>query len=67
MFIGNFLHFTEVRMTNERAIELLNIERQCVGSNCDRDCANCELVQEEDELLEMYEYVIRHMKNGGTP
>ena len=54
-------------MTNERAIELLNIERQCVGSNCDRDCANCERVQEEDELLEMYEYVIKRMNNGGKP
>jgi hypothetical protein len=28
---------------------------------CDRDCANCELVQDSKELLEMYDYVIKMM------
>lgn len=26
--------------------------------DCDRDCANCELVQDSKELLEMYDFVI---------
>lgn len=35
-------------MTIDRVIELLNIELQCVSSanNCNRDCANCYLVQD---------------------
>ena len=28
---------------------------------CNRDCANCELVQDSKELLEMYDFVIRKM------
>ena len=44
-------------MTNERALELLGIERQCLLRNrdgCDRNCAECDLVQEDEELEEMY-------------
>lgn len=32
-----------------------------VKEECDRDCANCELVQKSEELLEMYDLVIRKM------
>lgn len=28
---------------------------------CNRDCAHCELVQKSEELLEMYDFVIRKM------
>ena len=61
-------------MTKERALELLKIEFECVRrgsgmvkederwnkrySECDRDCAKCSLVQESEDLLEMYETVI---------
>ena len=41
-------------MTNERILELLEIEKQCVTRECDRNCAACDLVQEQDELEEMY-------------
>ena len=41
-------------MTNERILELLEIEKQCVTRECDRNCAACDLVQERDELEEMY-------------
>ena len=51
-------------MTINRQIELLKIERECVQRNhdgrCDRDCANCELVQTDTELMEMYDEVIRN-------
>lgn len=51
-------------MTIDRQIELLKIERECVQRNhdgrCDRDCANCELVQIDTELLEMYDEVIKN-------
>lgn len=49
-------------MTSKRILELLRIERECVQRNCDgrcdRDCANCELVQTDSDLLEMYNEVI---------
>ena len=48
-------------MTLERAIELLKIEQACVERNtkgCDRNCAKCDLVQKDWELLDMYRYVI---------
>lgn len=64
-------------MTNLRAMQLLMIERTCVrmGSGydwspkgyvkvtngCNRDCANCALVQDAKELLEMYDIVIDRM------
>lgn len=53
-------------MTTERALELLKIERECVIMNekgCDRNCGNCVLAQETDEILEMYSYVIDKIMN----
>lgn len=45
-----------------RAIELLEIERECATRDCDRDCANCELVQDRDELVTMYNTVIAQIR-----
>lgn len=52
-------------MTTDRAIELLKIEKQCVerANTCGRDCAHCPLVQEDKELIEMYEYVINSFEH----
>ena len=51
-------------MTIQRIIELLAFERKCVESadECDRNCAECNLVQNTDELLEMYDSVITLLK-----
>ena len=53
-------------MTIERMIELLEIEHECMRrgahSECDRDCARCELVQDDQELDEMYTGVIALLK-----
>lgn len=56
-------------MTNKRAIELLKIERECVnrnnqpfGMNCNRECGKCDLLQNTDELIEMYDFVIDAME-----
>ncbi len=49
-------------MTKERMIELLKIEHECMRrgahNECDRDCAKCELVQDDRELDEMYTGVV---------
>ena len=45
-------------MTNERIIELLEIEMECVRRNgcgeCNRACHICDLLQDDTELHEMY-------------
>lgn len=46
------------RMTKEEVLKGLDIERTCVSWDCDRDCANCELVQDRQWLLDMYENAI---------
>ena len=55
-------------MTKERIIELLEIENECVLRNahndCDRQCQNCDLVQDDGELHEMYMDVIKIVENS---
>ena len=49
-------------MKLERMIELLKIEHKCMLRNshgdCDRKCEDCDLVQEDWELHEMYTDVV---------
>jgi len=47
-------------MEIKRIYDLLNIERECVmrSNQCNRDCANCDLVQDESELILMYNILI---------
>lgn len=52
-------------MTLDRMMVLLDIERECVitaaHDRCDRDCANCILLQDDRELTEMYSKVISNL------
>ena len=47
-------------MDIDRVIELMGIEQRCVirADSCDRDCAKCDLVQDEGELIRAYDKVI---------
>ena len=59
-------------MTNERAIELLNCEKECVkrqfGPMCKRTiipmegCFGCDLVQNDKDVLDAYDVAIRALK-----
>ena len=53
-------------MTNQRMIELLEIEHECMLRKshdvCDGNCCVCELVQDDYELHEMYINVISTLK-----
>lgn len=53
----------------EKAIKLLKIEQECFrrANFCDRNCANCDLVQEDKDLIEMYEFVIDYMTQRIEP
>ena len=53
-------------MTIERMIELLEAEHECMlrqtHDGCDHVCADCDLVQDDQELHEMYTDVIALLK-----
>lgn len=53
-------------MTNERMIELLEIEHECMlrksRGACTSHCGVCELVQDDGELHEMYTTAIAALK-----
>lgn len=46
-------------MTINRARELMKIETECIkrANTCGRNCAKCELVQDDKELLQAYKIV----------
>jgi hypothetical protein len=46
-------------MDNNEILRGLRIERECVSRDCNRDCANCDIVQERDWLLQVYDGAIR--------
>lgn len=52
-------------MTIERAIELLEIEKTCImrANTCDRNCAACDLVQTDTDLLAAYDAAIEALRN----
>lgn len=55
----------DVYMTNEKAIEVIKIEKKCVLRNikgCDRKCEYCDLVLPDEEILTAYDLVIEALK-----
>lgn len=46
----------------EKVIKGLQIERECVSRNCDRDCGKCDLVQDRDWLLSVYDDALALLK-----
>jgi hypothetical protein len=49
-------------LDREKVIKGLQIERECVSRDCDRNCGNCDLVQERDWLLSVYDDAITMLK-----
>ena len=49
-------------LDREKIIKGLQIERECVSRDCDRNCGNCDLVQERDWLLSVYDDAIDLLK-----
>lgn len=50
----------------EKIIEILNIEKECVKRNinkdCNKDCGSCDLVLEDEEILTAYTLAISILK-----
>ena len=63
---GNFhvVRYLTKSLPKEEVIRGLRIEQSCVSRNCNRDCASCDLVQEKDWLLMVYEGAIRRLENS---
>ena len=51
-----------VKIPKSEVITGLRIERECVSRDCDRDCANCDIVQERDWLLLVYDNAIKMLE-----
>ena len=49
-------------MDREKVIKGLQIERECVARDCDRNCAVCDLVQDRDWLLSVYDSALVLLK-----
>jgi len=45
-------------MTKAEVIHILKIERECISRDCDRNCGQCDLVQEQEILLDAYDSAI---------
>lgn len=46
----------------EKVIKGLQIERECVSRDCDRDCSKCDLVQDREWLLSVYDDALELLK-----
>lgn len=46
----------------DRIIRVLETERECVSRDCDRDCGKCDLAQDRDWLLSVYDAAISLLK-----
>lgn len=54
-----------MKMNKNEILHGLRIERECVSRDCNRDCANCDIVQERDWLLQVYDSAINLIENYG--
>lgn len=46
-------------MTIDEAIKVIQTEKECVSrKQCDRDCAKCDLVMRDTEIINAYEMAI---------
>ncbi len=53
-------------MEKTEIIKYLKIERECISRDCDRNCGQCDLVQEQETLLNVYNNAINIIKQSIT-
>jgi len=51
-----------MKLPKDEILRGLRIERECVSRDCDRNCANCDIVQERDWLLLVYDNAIKMLE-----
>ena len=48
-------------MSTDQILKVLKNERECItrqNGKCDRDCAKCDLCLPDNEILEVYDFLI---------
>lgn len=45
-------------LNDKQLLKVLKTERECVSRDCNRDCANCELSLEREEIVNVYDALI---------
>ena len=51
-------------MTENEAKRFLKIEKECINRNCDRNCAQCDLVQKVEDLNSAYDAAIKALEEN---
>ena len=49
-------------MTEIEAKKYMLIEKECINRDCDRDCANCDIVQNVEDLNNAYDIAINALE-----
>lgn len=49
-------------MTESEAKKYMLIEKECINIDCDRDCANCDIVQNVEDLNNAYDVAINALE-----
>lgn len=49
-------------MTENEAVKYIQIEKECINRDCDRNCAKCDIVQEVDDLNSAYDAAIKSLE-----
>lgn len=49
-------------MTENEAKKYMLIEKECINRDCNRDCANCDIVQNVEDLNNAYDVAINALK-----
>ena len=51
-------------MTESEAKKYMLIEKECINRDCDRDCANCDIVQNVEDLNNAYDVAIKALEQS---
>ena len=51
-------------MTESEAKKYMLIEKECINRDCNRDCANCDIVQNVEDLNNAYDVAIKALEQS---
>ena len=51
-------------MTASEAKKYMLIEKECINRDCNRDCANCDIVQNVEDLNNAYDVAIKALEQS---
>ena len=51
-------------MTESEAKKYMLIEKECINRDCNRDCANCDIVQDIEDLNNAYDVAINALEQS---